>query len=369
MRIDEVELLHIRMRLKHPFETSFGVELDRDCVILCVRSQGLEGWGECVASATPGYSYETVGTAWEMLREFFVPQIIGSQIANIELYRRAIAHLNGHNLARAGLEMAIWDLLAQAENKSLAEMLGGIRMKVSVGVSVGLKEDNHETLHVVEGYLAEGYQRIKLKIKPGKDTKLVRHVREKYPTIVLQVDANSAYSLEDIEIFTSLDEFDLQLIEQPLAEDDLIDHSRLQSKIRTPICLDESVRALRHSVHAVEIGACKIINIKPGRVGGLYEAKRIHDYCLGEDVPVWCGGMLETNIGRASNLAIASLPGFILPGDISASARYYDEDIAEPGFELNDDSTINVPEGPGLGVRVIPKSLDKFTLHREVFRA
>jgi O-succinylbenzoate synthase len=369
MRIDEVELFHVRMRLKHPFETSFGVEVDRDCVIVHLLSEGLEGWGECVASNFPGYSYETVGTAWDMLVEFFIPQILGKQLITVEDYRRSIAHLKGHPLARAGLEMAIWDVMAKAQDKSLAQMFGGIHEKVAVGVSVGLERDARLILDEVEAFLEQGYRRIKLKIKPGKDIEVIRLVRERYPQIALQVDANSAYSIEDSELFKAIDPFDLLMIEQPLAEDDLIDHSTLQSKIETAICLDESIRNVRHAKQAIQIGACRVINIKPGRVGGLFEAKSIHDYCSEEEIPVWCGGMLETNIGRASNLAIASLAGFVLPGDISASARYYEQDIAEPGFTLNSDSTITVPKGPGLGVSVNLLALEQMTLRREGLKA
>lgn len=369
MRIDKVELFHVRMRLNHPFETSFGVEVDRDSVIVHLLSEGMEGWGECVASNFPGYSYETAGTAWEMLVKFFIPQILGKQLISVEDYRRSIAHLKGHPLARAGLEMAIWDVMAKAQGKSLARMFGGTQETVAVGVSVGLERDARLILDEVEAYLERGYRRIKLKIKPGKDIEVIRLVRESYPKIALQVDANSAYSIADSELFKAIDPFDLLMIEQPLAEDDLVDHSTLQSKIETAICLDESIRCVRHAKQAIQIGACRVINIKPGRVGGLFEAKSIHDYCSEVNIPVWCGGMLETNIGRASNLAIASLPGFVLPGDISASARYYEQDIAEPEFTLNSDSTITVPKGPGLGVSVNLSALEQMTLRREALKA
>jgi O-succinylbenzoate synthase len=369
MRIDAVELFHVRMRLKHPFETSFGVEIDRDCVILHLLSEGMEGWGECVASNFPGYSYETVGTAWNMLVEFFIPQILGKQLITIEDYRRSIAHLKGHPLARAGLEMAIWDVMSKAQGVSLAQLFGGMQEKVAVGVSVGLEQDVQRILGEVETYLGQGYKRIKLKIKPGKDIEVIQQVRETYPRIALQVDANSAYTLENIDLFQSFDRYDLLMIEQPLEEDDLIDHSTLQSTLKTAICLDESIRNLHHAKQALQIGACKVINIKPARVGGLFEAKAIHDHCLEQNVPVWCGGMLETNIGRASNLAIASLPGFVLPGDISASERYYEQDIADPNFVLNVDSTIDVPRGPGLGVNVNLAALEKMTLRREALKA
>lgn len=369
MIIDEIELFLVSMRLRQPFETSFGVDEDRECIIIRVRSEGEGGWGECVAANYPGYSSETTGTAWHVLEEFFIPSILGTEIESIERYRSIIDRYKGHHLARAGLEMALWDLTGRLDGKPLYQLFGGMQMRVPVGVSVGLQADESALLEVVEGFVDQGYQRVKLKIKPKVDLKVVSPVRKAYPDLPLQVDANSAYTLEGSSIFKEMDAFELILIEQPLAEDDIIDHIQLQKEINTPLCLDESILGLRHARQAIETNACKIINIKPGRVGGLSEAIAIHDYCRSVDVPVWCGGMLETNIGRASNLAIASLPGFTLPGDISASERYYAEDIAEPDFVLNADSTIDVPGGPGLGITVREESLNKFTLKHEVFRA
>jgi O-succinylbenzoate synthase len=369
MHIDEIELFVVSMRLVAPFETSFGVDEDRECIIIRVRSGGVSGWGECVASNYPGYSPETTGTAWHVLEQFFIPAILGKRIEAVDQYRSLIGRYKGHQLARAGLEMALWDLIGRIEGHSLREIFDGSRSRVPVGVSVGIKPNETKLLEVVEEYLQSGYRRVKLKIKPGVDLQIVTAVRNAYPGLGLQVDANSAYTLENSTVFKEMDEFELILIEQPLAEDDIIDHGRLQGLINTPLCLDESILHLRHARQAIETNACKIINIKPGRVGGLSEAIAIHDYCKSFDVPVWCGGMLETNIGRAANLAVASLPGFVLPGDISASERYYDEDIADPDFVLNEDSTIDVPDGPGLGVTIREDSLKKFTLKREVFRA
>ena len=368
MIIDEIELYIVSMRLKQPFETSFGIEEDRECIIIQAKSDGKLGWGECVASNYPGYSSETTGTAWHVLEKFFIPAILGVDVQDVENYRHLIGMYKGHQLARAGLEMALWDLIGHIEERPLRDLLGGELARVPVGVSVGLQADEKALLQVVDGYLKDGYRRVKLKIKPGMDNQLVATIRNAHPDLDLQVDANSAYGLEDVSVFQAMDEFGLILIEQPLEEDDIIDHSRLQRLIETPLCLDESILHLRHARQAIETNACKIINIKPGRVGGLAEALAIHDYCRSVDVPVWCGGMLETNVGRAANLAVASLPGFTLPGDISASERYYDEDIADPDFVLNDDSTINVPDGPGLGIEVREKSLKKFTLKHEVFR-
>jgi len=368
MKIDFIELRHVRMRLVAPFETSFGVELDRDCVILMVRGEGLTGWGECVAGMSPGYSYETTMTAWHVLADFFVPTILGSEIDEVEDLRDQLRVFKGHPLARAGLEMALWDLLAQAAGKPLATVLGGVRQSVPVGVSVGIQKDAEILVDAVGHYIEQGYDRVKVKIKPGRDVGDVRAVRRAFPNLKLQVDANSAYTIEDTASIEALDDYELLLIEQPLAEDDLIDHSKLQARLKTAICLDESILSVRHARQALEIDACRVINIKPGRVGGLSEAIAIHDLCLKSNIPVWCGGMLETGIGRASNLAIASLPGFTLSGDISATERYYVEDIADPPFVLNLDSTIDVPTKLGLGVEVLGERLDRVTLKREVFR-
>jgi O-succinylbenzoate synthase len=263
--------------------------------------------------------------------------------------------------------MALWDLEGKVKGKPLADLLGGSAERVAVGVSVGIQRDPEALLQTVEAYVADGYRRVKLKIKPGRDLGDVRAVRARYPDLLLQVDANSAYSLEEASVFEAMDDLKLLLIEQPLHEDDLIDHSRLQSRLKTAICLDESILSARHARQALEIGACRVINIKAGRVGGLVEAVAIHDLCRARGAPVWCGGMLETGIGRASNLALASLPGFTLPGDISATDRYYLEDIAEPRFTLNPDSTITVPTAPGLGVEIVTGALDHYSLRREGF--
>jgi len=368
VRLDHVELFHLSMRLKAPFETSFGVESDRECVIVKVAGEGLVGWGECVAGQFPGYSYETAGTAWHMLKDFLIPASLADPLEDVAQMRRRIAHLRGHPMARAGLEMALWDLWGKAERKSLAELLGGQRRRVPVGVSVGVQGSTAALLATVLGYIEAGYARVKLKIKPGCDLGPARAVRGSFPELPLQVDGNSAYSLADAPIFRGMDDLGLLMIEQPLADDDLLDHVRLQAGLRTPICLDESIRSARIARQALEAAACRIINIKAGRVGGLAEAVAIHDLCREAGAPVWCGGMLETGIGRASNLALASLPGFTLPGDISASERYYAADIAEPVFKLNPDSTIDVPSGPGLGVQVIETALERVTLRRERIR-
>ncbi|NIS81283.1 MAG: o-succinylbenzoate synthase [Anaerolineales bacterium] len=368
MKIERIELHEIRMRLKAAFETSFGVEHDRDCLIVRVLSEGLEGWGECVAGRFPGFSYETTQTAWHVLEDFLAPLMLGTSIDDVGDYRRKCATIRGHPLARAGLELALWDLIAKAQQVSLTQLFGGVALRVPVGVSIGIQSTSDALLDVVAGYVDRGYARVKLKIKPGRDVSDVHAVRESFADLKLQVDANAAYSLEDIAVFEALDEVGLLLIEQPLAEDDLLDHGKLQAALSTPICLDESIRGLRQSRQALEIEACRVINIKQARVGGIQEALDIHEFCWGENVPVWCGGMLETGIGRAANLALASLPGFRLPGDISATDRYYEEDIASPRFALNSDSTIDVPRGLGIGVEIDTAALDRFTLRREVLK-
>jgi O-succinylbenzoate synthase len=367
MKIERILLHHLRMPLLSAFETSFGREEDRDCLILRVDSEGLVGWGECVADSWPGYSYETVDTAWHVLKDFFLPAVLGADLSSPSDLSPRLSAFRGHPLARAGLEMALWDLEGKRSRRPLAALFGGGRARVPVGVSVGIQRDPDALLATVESYLGDGYRRVKLKIKPGRDLEDVRRVRERFPELLLQVDANSAYSLDQARVFEAMDDLDLLLIEQPLAEDDLIDHSHLQARLRTAICLDESILSRRHARQALEIGACRIINIKAGRVGGLEEARAIHDLCYERGAPVWCGGMLETGIGRASNLALASLPGFTLPGDISATDRYYREDIAEPRFTLNPDSTISVPDGPGLGVEIVPDSLERYTIRRGSF--
>lgn len=364
MKIERLELHHISMPLVAPFETSFGREIDRPCILVSMQAGGLTGWGECVASAGPWYSYETVETAWHMLRDFLAPAILGQEIAAPGQVAERFQAVRGHPMARAALESAAWDLLAQAQGVSLAHMLGGQRQRVSVGVSVGIEPTLDLLLERVAGYVAAGYARVKLKIKPGWDVAVARAVRERWPNLALQVDANSAYSLADAAIFQELDQFGLLLIEQPLHHDDIVEHARLQALLTTPLCLDESIHSPEHARWALAIGACRAINIKVGRVGGLTAALQIHDLCARQGVPVWCGGMLETNVGRAANVALATLPNFTLPGDISASARYYRQDVAEPNFTLNADSTLTAPAGPGLGVRVLPDQLAAVRIRR-----
>jgi len=362
MKIERITLHHLRMTLRSPFETSFGRAVTRDSILLEVLSAGLVGYGECVADAEPGYSYETVTTAWHVLRDFIAPAVLGQEINSPADFHQRAAAIRGHKMAKAGFEMAVWDLIGKAQGRCLRELLGGQRRQVAVGVSVGIQPSPEALIETVAGYLAQGYRRIKIKIKPGRDVVETQAVRRAFPLVPLQIDANSAYTLETAQSLRPLDELDLLLIEQPLDEDDLWDHSRLQPHFRTPLCLDESIVSPRHARQAIEMGACRIINIKAGRVGGLSRAVAIHDLCRDKGIPVWCGGMLETGVGRAANLALASLPNFTLPGDISATERYYAADITEQRFTLNVDSTITVPDAPGLGVTLDRSALQQFTL-------
>ena len=357
------------MPLVAPFETSFGRETDRECVLIILQAEGLTGYGECVATRDPGYNYETTGTAWHILKDFGAPLLLGQDVKDAADFQKRVEGIRGHHLAKAGVEMALWDLLGKRNGKSLKEMFGGTREKVEVGVSIGIQESASALVRTVAGYLENGYRRVKIKIKPGREVAETVAVRTAYPDLRLQVDANSAYTLESAQVLKQIDDLDLLLIEQPLFEDDIWDHRRLQAEFKTPICLDESIITPRHARYALEMQACKIINIKPARVAGLSQGVAIHDLCRAQGVPVWCGGMLETGVGRASNLALASLPGFVLPGDISASDRYYQRDITNERFTLNDDSTISVPTGPGLGVTLDEAALKQFTLAQTTLKA
>lgn len=361
MKIDSIILNHLSMPLTAPFETSFGRETDRQCILITLQSEGLTGYGECVASREPGYNYETVGTAWHIIKDFIALLILGQDVADALDFQQRVEKIRGHHLAKAGVEMAIWDLLGKRDGKSLKELFGGQREKVEVGVSIGIQESAKAMVRTVDSFIEKGYRRVKIKIKPGYEVEETTAIRKKYPDLRLQVDANSAYTLETATALKPLDDLNLLLIEQPLFEDDIWDHRKLQADFKTPICLDESILSLRHARYALEMEACRNINIKPGRVGGLSQGIVIHNYCRERNVPIWCGGMLETGVGRASNLAIATLPGFVLPGDISASDRYYHRDITHERFVLNDDSTIDVPSKPGLGITMDEEALRHFT--------
>lgn len=372
MRIESVELYHISQRLVSPFVTSFGPQQERDCLIVRLQSEGLTGWGECVATNTPGYSYETVETAWHILSDFLIPALKGWSFQEPEELPARLAFVRGHPMAKAALEQALWDLTAQRDGLSFAQKLAHPydappRERVAVGVSIGIQSSVAQTIAVIEEYREQGYGRMKLKIKPGHDLELARQARAAFPDLPIMLDANSAYTLDDAPLFQAMDDLDLLMIEQPLGYEDIYDHSRLRPLLQTPLCLDESVHSADHARYALALSACGVINIKPGRVGGWVEARRIHDLCREASIPVWCGGMLETGIGRAGQLALAALPGFTLPGDISATERYYREDITEP-FTLNAaNSTIDVPSAPGLGVTVNVRQLAKVALRQRTF--
>ena len=350
--IDRIEMRTVRLPLHEPFETSFGSIDSRLLFLISIQANGFTGWGEVVAAEEPRYSYETVGTAQHVIRDYLAPAMLAQPISSLNDLATRFASFRGHNMAKAGLELAYIDLLAQLTNQSLSRMIGGTRARIPVGVSLGIQPTVAKLLDRVEKYLSDGYQRIKLKIKPGWDIDVVGEVRRRHPQIMLSVDANSAYSITDQDHLKQLDEFDLLMIEQPLNHDDLIDHAKLQSNLKTAICLDESITGPARARQALELGSCRIINIKIGRVGGYSQALLIHDLCFSRGIPVWCGGMLESGIGRAHNIGLASLSGFSLPGDISASARYFSRDVIDPEVYVLGDGTVEVPVRPGLGFNV-----------------
>ena len=352
IRIDGVELRLVRLSLVEPFETSFGKIDSRLIFLVSLTAGGLRGWGEVVAAEKPLYSYETVGTAFHVIKDFLAPALLSDSLTSINDLAQRFSRFRGHNMAKAGLELAFMDLLAQLNSQSLSAQIGGERKTIPVGVSLGIQPTITALLKRVDRYLGLGYQRIKLKIKPGWDLDVVDEVRRTHPNILLSVDANSAYTLSDVNHLRRLDDYDLLMIEQPLQNDDLIDHAKLQRLLQTSICLDESIVGQRQANAALDLESCRIINIKIGRVGGYSEALAIHDLCAGRNIPVWCGGMLESGIGRAHNIALASLAGFTLPGDISASARYFERDLISPEVTVAYDGTVAVPDAVGLGFAV-----------------
>ncbi len=367
VKISAVELRRVHLPLVLPFRTSFGTETVREALVLRIATSEGDGWGECVAGSEPGYSSEYVDSAWLTMRKFLVPRLLGATAVTAVGLREVFADVKGHRMAKAALEMALLDAELRGAGMSFSEYLGGVTDAVSPGVSVGIAGSVAELIDIVGGYLDEGYCRIKLKIEPGWDLEPVRAVRERFgPDLLLQVDANTAYQRADIGHLAKLDEYSLLLIEQPLDEEDLLGHVELARRITTPVCLDESIVSARAAADAISLGACSIVNIKAGRVGGYLEARAVHDVCRANGVPVWCGGMLETGLGRAANLALGALPGFSLPGDISATARYYREDITAP-FVLTG-GTIPVPTGPGLGIEPIPEALEALTSETELLR-
>jgi O-succinylbenzoate synthase len=366
MKVEHVELRRVRLPLVSPFRASIGTLHHRDVLLVHVVADGADGWGECAAFGEPFYSYEYTDGAHDVIERHLLPLLFARGDVTAEDVASTLSPVRGHPMAKSAVEMAILDAQLRADGRSLGEFLGATRTEVDCGVSVGIHERVSDLLATVEGYLAEGYKRIKLKIEPGHDVEDVRAVRERFGDILLQVDANTAYTLADASRLAELDPFDLLLIEQPLPEEDIRGHAELARLVQTPICLDESITSARAAEDAIALGACKIVNVKLGRVGGLLEARRVHDVCAANDVPVWCGGMLETGLGRAANVALAALPNFTLPGDTSASGRYYAQDIVEP-FVLNE-GTLPVPTGPGLGVSPLPDVLESVTVSVATFR-
>jgi o-succinylbenzoate synthase len=365
VRLRAVELRRIELPLVAPFRTSFGTETVRRALLVRVEGDDAEGWGECVAMEEPVYSAEFLDGATAVITRFLLPALFAAGDLSAAGVAPALAWVKGHPMAKAAVEAAVLDAELRAAGVPLVRFLGGVRDAVPAGVSVGIHPSVPALLDAVAGYLDEGYVRVKLKIEPGWDVEPVRAVRERFgDDVLLQVDANTAYTLADVAHLAGLDPFGLLLIEQPLAEDDVRGHAALAARLRTPVCLDESITSARSAADAIALGACSIVNVKPGRVGGYLEARRVHDVCQASGVPVWCGGMLETGIGRAANCALAALPGFVLPGDVSASSRYYAQDVTRP-FELAG-GCLAVPDGPGIGVDPLPDVLDAVTIGREV---
>jgi len=368
LNLRQLTLREIGMPLKHAFETSFGVTTERRIIIVeALDESGALGYGECTAMEQPLFNHESVDAAWTVIIGSICPMLSSMPPTSAAAFANSLSSIRGNRMAIAAVENAVWDLEAKLRGIPLWKHLGGVRETINTGVSIGLQKSVDVLIEKVAKEVDAGYQRIKLKIKPGHDIKLVDAVRARFGNILLSVDANSAYTLDDISVFEALDDHELLMIEQPLQPGDLIDHSKLQKKIRTSICLDESITSLRDAEQALEIDACRIINIKLGRVGGHTEAKRIQELALSKNIPVWCGGMLETGVGRAHNIAMATLEGFSLPGDISASARYWDEDIVESPVVVSPDGTINAPSGPGIGFEVRDDLIDSLCTRSESY--
>lgn len=367
MRIDSVTIREIRLRLRAPFETSFGSISDRMIVLVEVHAGGTAGWGEVTAGEGPFYNSETKDLAWIVLRDFVVPLVLGKNLESPVEIPVLLSAIRGHEMSKAALENAVWDIAAQQRGLPLAKLLGGTQPEITCGVSLGIRSAPEELIASVETEVAAGYQRIK--IKPGKDLEFISAVRKNFPSIRLMVDANSAYKIQDAPHLKKFDDHNLMMIEQPLEWDDIYEHSKLQAMLSTPICLDECIHNLQQTRAALELKACRVLNVKLGRVGGHTEARRIAEYCQSKRVPVWCGGMLESGIGRAHNIAMSTLPGFTLPGDVSASQRYWDEDIIEPEVEVTPKGTIRVPTAAGIGYRIRRDRVEALAVRSETFSA
>lgn len=369
MEIATIHARELSMQLVAPFRTSFGVTHNRRILLLEVCStDGVSGWGELTAAEGPFYNSETTDTAWIVLRKYLAPLLLRKPIDTPEDARPAMEAVRGHEMAKAALETAVWDLFAKQQSVSLSSLLGGTQQKIPCGVSLGIHEDTGKLFEKIDQALSEGYRRIKLKIQPGHDVDVVSAVRNRYPDVALTVDANSAYRLSDLPLLRQLDAFNLTYIEQPLEWNEIYQHAELQRQLKTAICLDECIHNLRDARAAIGLGACRVINIKLGRVSGHAEARRIQAFCVEHNIPVWCGGMLESGVGRAHNIAMSSLPGFVYPGDVSASKRYWTEDVIVPPVTVNADGTIDVPHGSGIGLQVDQQRVEDLTVHQEEWR-
>jgi O-succinylbenzoate synthase len=369
VKIERLELRLLKLPLVHFFETSFGRIHDKHFIIVRADGEGASGWGECVAEQDPYYSAETNETAWHIITDFIAPRVVGADFAHPRDVFPALKAIRGHHMAKAAVEMAAWDLYARQRGEPLSRVLGGARDRIASGVSIGIQDSLDDLGAAVERELAAGYRRIKIKIKPGWDLDAVSTVRARFGAVPLMVDANAAYTLADADHLAELDRFDLMMIEQPLDYDDIADHAALQRHLTTPICLDESIKSVRIARDAIAAGACRIINIKPGRVGGFGESIRLHDLCAAHGIPVWHGGMLESGIGRAANIHLSTLPNFSLPGDIAASRRYFDPDLIDPPIEVALDGTVAVPTAPGIGVVIRDDRIARATLKQTVVEA
>lgn len=366
MKISSIELREIRLPLIHFFETSFGRTTERRIILArVVDNDGAEGWGECVAGEGPFYSDEWAETAWPTLNKFLAPMVIGHNVESANDVWDLMKAVRGHRMAKATIETACWDLEAKRSGVPLWKHLGGVQTEIACGVSIGIQDSPEQLIEKIQTELDAGYQRIKIKIKPGWDLDVIRKVRERFPAILLMGDANSAYTLNDVSLFKALDEFNLMMFEQPLAYDDMFDHAELQKEIKTPICLDESIKTPADTAHAIALKACQIINVKLGRVGGHAQAKQVERIARENGIPVWCGGMLESGIGRAHNIAMATRAGFTLPGDVSASSRYWEEDIIEPAVTVSPRGTIAPSQKPGIGFEVNRRRIDQLTVRAE----
>src|SRR6202522_375650 len=368
MKIEAITLREIQMPLVHFFETSFKRTFGRRILLLTVHCDGIDAWGECVAGEDPFYSSEWTESAWPTIKHYLAPAVLGRTLSSAQESVPLMARVRGHEMAKAAVENALWDAEAQEKQLPLWKLLGGSLREISCGVSIGIQDSIEQLLEKIQTELAAGYRRIKVKVKPGWDVNVLEKIRSRWADITLSCDANSAYTLDQVEHLRSFDQFNLLMIEQPLWDDDIFYHARLQKELRTSICLDESIVSARTAAIALETGACRIINIKVGRVGGFSEAKKIHDICHSHKIPVWCGGMLESGIGRAHNIALSTLENFSLPGDVSASKRYWKEDIIEPGVEVSPQGMIAIRNEPGTGYRIKEELIEKLTVRRETVR-